>query len=80
MLASVRALEGLILIKKTQAPASGMSLVSVMNTFGLVLMLADCAPPGPSLTCSTETYHIENEFLKYTAYFLCMHVLNMYTM
>jgi len=54
MLAIVRAFDGLILIKKTHAPASCISLVSVTNTFGLVLMFADCAPPGPSLTCSTE--------------------------
>lgn len=54
MLAKVRAFDGLILIKNTHTPASCMSLVSVMKTLGLVLMLAACAPPGPSLTCSTE--------------------------
>lgn len=53
MLAKVRAFDGLILIKKTHAPASCMSLVSVIKTLGLVLILAVCAPPGPSLTCST---------------------------
>ena len=53
MLAKVRAFDVLILIKKTHAPASCMSLVSVIKTLGLVLMLVACAPPGPSLTCST---------------------------
>ena len=53
MFAKVKAFVGLILMKKTHAPASCMSLVSVINTFGLVLMIVDCAPPGPIRTCST---------------------------
>ena len=58
MLANVRALEGFILIKKTHAPDSCMSLVSVIKTLGLGLMVADWTPPGPSRTCSTEKSHI----------------------
>ena len=54
MLANVRAFDGFVLIKKTHAPVSCMSFVSVIKTLGLVLMLAACAPPGPSLTCSTK--------------------------
>lgn len=53
MFAIVRAFVGLILMKNTHAPVSCISFVSVINTLGFVLMLVACAPPGPSLTCST---------------------------
>ena len=61
MFAIVRAFVGLILMKNTHAPVSCISFVSVINTLGFVLMLVACAPPGPSLTCSTVIKIVKKE-------------------
>lgn len=64
MLANVICFDGLLLMKKIQAPDSISSLPSVKNTLYLDLIVVFCAPPGPIRTCSTvnKINHLESSF------------------
>lgn len=73
MFAIVRAFVGLILMKNTHAPVSCISFVSVMNTLGFVLMLVACAPPGPSLTCSTVIKIVKKKLVYFVMLRLNIH-------
>ena len=73
MFAIVRAFVGLILMKNTHAPVSCISFVSVINTLGFVLMLVACAPPGPSLTCSTVIKIVKKKLVYFVMLRLNIH-------